>query len=177
MTAALMILRAYCMTTACLGSTSNGANGSSKPQLLWRTYRIHALGLMKNLIVHLVLVLALAGCVIDSTVRASAAQLSGTYYSGDGLGRIVTVLLRPDGTFISDWQSCLGMYGQASGTLQLQGDQIFFNPTHEQEMLSSYLRQATTIQYAGQLGFSRAQDVARDRIDEQLVFHKRASEQ
>ena len=84
----------------------------------------------------------------------------------------VTVLINSDGTFVSDWQGCLGVYGEAKGTWQLQGDQIRFDPASEQELLAGYLRQATTIRHQGQLGFARVQDVQHDRIDEQLVFFK-----
>jgi hypothetical protein len=121
-------------------------------------------------------VAALTGCATDATVRSSVAELPGTYYSGDGLGRNVTVVL-PDGTFVSDWQGCLGVYGEARGTWQLQGDQIRFDPAREQELLAGYLRQATTIRHQGQLGFARVQDVQHKRIDEQLVFLKEPSGQ
>lgn len=114
--------------------------------------------------------LALSGCATDATTRASVGELPGTYYSGDGLGRNVTVVLNPDGTFTSDWQGCLGVYGEADGTWQLQGDQILFTPANERESLAGYLRQATTIRHGGRLGFARAQDVGHDRIDRQLVF-------
>lgn len=49
----------------------------------------------------------LTGCVSDATIRAAPGQLPGTYYSGDGLGRMVTVTLQPDGTYFGDWQGCL----------------------------------------------------------------------
>ena len=51
------------------------------------------------------------------------------------------------------------------------------DPAKEQEMLVGYLRQATTIRHAGQLGFARVQDVEHDRIDEQLVFLREQSGQ
>jgi hypothetical protein len=114
----------------------------------------------------------LAGCATDVTIRTSASRLSGTYYSGDGLGRMVTVALNPDGTFYSDWQGCLGVYGEASGSWSLQGDQITFNPANEQQNLVGYLRKATTIQRDGRLGFARLQDVDHEKISEDLVFFK-----
>lgn len=138
--------------------------------------RVHAvLGVMTWLVVCCALLLVLAGCAADATVRVSAADLPGTYYSGDGMGRNVTVVLNGDGTFTSDWQGCLGAYGQARGTWLLEGDQVLFSPANEQEMLTGYLRQATTIRHAGQLGFARAEDVVDERVDEPLVFLKQSS--
>ena len=115
----------------------------------------------------------LTGCVSDATIRAAPGQLPGTYYSGDGLGRMVTVTLQPDGTYFGDWQGCLGVYGEANGTWKLQGDQIIFASTDEHDLLVGYLRRATTIQHHGRLGFARAQDVANDKISEDLVFFKK----
>lgn len=118
----------------------------------------------------------IVGCATDATVRTNISDLAGTYYSGDGLGRNVTVVLKPDGTFTSDWQGCLGVYGEAEGSWQLRGDQIVFSPANEQEIMAGYLRQATTIRHSGQLGFARVQDVEGDRINERLVFLREASD-
>ncbi|WP_312769680.1 hypothetical protein [Pseudoxanthomonas mexicana] len=114
----------------------------------------------------------LTGCATDATVRTHVSELSGTYYSGDGLGRLVYITLRPDGTFASDWQGCLGVYGEATGSWQLQGDQIIFNPAAERDALAGYLRRATTIRHDGRIGFARTQDVAHDKIRQDLVFFK-----
>jgi len=129
---------------------------------------------MRPLLAIWTLALTLVGCATDATVRATASDLPGTYYSGDGLGYNVTVVLRADGTFKSDWQGCLGLYGEARGTWELLGDQIRFHSAAENEALVGYLRQATTVRHAGKLGFARAQDVERDRIDEELVFLRQA---
>ena len=133
---------------------------------------------MKNITATAALVLSLlTGCASDATIRTAASHLPGTYYSGDGLGRMVTVILRPDGTFFSDWQGCLGVYGEADGTWKLQGDQITFASTSEHDLLVGYLRQATTIQRDGRLGFARAQDVDNEKIREDLVFFKQTGHQ
>ncbi|MFP7723645.1 hypothetical protein [Lysobacter sp. A3-1-A15] len=132
---------------------------------------------MRKTIVTVAFVLALAGCATDSIVHATPDELPGTYYSGDGLGRNITVVLRPDGSFSSNWQGCLGVYGQAEGSWRLQGDQLLFHSASEQEMLAGYLRSATTVRHGGKLGFARAQDVERDRINERLVFTRQASGQ
>ena len=128
---------------------------------------------MRKIVVTAVLGLVLlAGCASDATIRTTASRLPGTYYSGDGLGRMVTVALNSDGTFYSDWQGCLGVYGEASGTWTLQGDQITFKPADEHQILVGYLRQATTVHRDGRLGFARAQDVDQEKIREDLVFFK-----
>ncbi len=116
----------------------------------------------------------LTACATDATLRTTTSQLPGTYYRGDGLGRMVIVDLRPDGTFSSDWQGCLGVYGEVEGTWTLQDDQIVFASTSEHELLVGYLRQATTIQHDGRVGFARAQDVDNDKISEALVFFKQS---
>lgn len=128
---------------------------------------------MRNIIARAVIVLGLlSGCATDATVLTTADRLPGLYYSGDGLGRMVTVVLQPDGTFTSDWQGCLGVYGEADGTWTLQGDQIIFEPAGEHDLLVGYLRRATTIQHKGRLGFARAQDMSNEEISEELVFFK-----
>ena len=126
---------------------------------------------MRNIIALVALLLAsLTGCATDATVRSSAQELPGTYYSGDGLGRNVTVFLRPNSTYYSDWQGCLGVYGESEGTWALQGDQITFSPAKAKDILAGYLTNATTIRHNGRLGFVRTQDVEHDRVTEQLVF-------
>lgn len=112
----------------------------------------------------------LAGCGGDVTIRALPAQLPGSYYSGDGLGRNVTVVLAADGRFSSNWQGCLGLYGQAHGTWQLDGERLLFNPLDEDDALAGYLREATTVRHEGRFGFARDADVRGGRIDERLLF-------
>jgi hypothetical protein len=129
---------------------------------------------MKVLGVLLTIVLAsVSGCASDATVRTSAGALAGSYYSGDGLGRMVYVDLLPDGTFRSDWQGCLGVYGESTGTWQVQAEKILFTPSSEAGSLAGYLREATTIRHNGKLGFARDQDVEGERVHESLVFSRR----
>jgi hypothetical protein len=126
---------------------------------------------MRKIIVLAAIILAtLVGCATDATVHSSASELPGTYYSGDGLGRNVTVILSPDGTYSSDWQGCLGVYGESNGTWLVQGEHIVFTPLNEKDQLAGYLTRATTIQHAGRLGFARDQDLKHDRVSEQLIF-------
>ena len=133
---------------------------------------------MRQIVALVALVAAvLAGCATDATVRSSIRELPGTYYSGDGLGRNVRVLLNPDGTYYSDWQGCLGVYGESEGAWTLQGDQITFRPVTASDSLAGYLTSATTIRHNGRLGFVRPQDVQHDRVTERLVFLKEQTKQ
>jgi hypothetical protein len=117
-----------------------------------------------------ILLTTLAGCATDATIHSTTSELSGTYYSGDGLGRNVTIILSPDGTYSSDWQGCLGVYGESNGTWLVQAERIVFTPFNEKDELAGYLTRATTIQHAGRLGFARDQDLKHDRVNEQLIF-------
>ena len=117
----------------------------------------------------------LAACARDATVRVAVEDLQGTYYSGDGLGRMVHVSLQPDGTFVSVWEGCLGLYGRAEGVWRLEGERLTFEPASESEMLVSYLSAATTVRHEGRLGFVREQDVSDDKVVEDLVFFRARS--
>ena len=119
---------------------------------------------------HVLLLVGTAGCATDATARATSQDMAGRYYSGDGLGRLVYVTLKPDGEFVSDWQGCLGVYGKAVGTWRLEDDQVVFENQVASGDLAGYLSRATTIKHDGKLGFARSEDVVKDRIDEALVF-------
>lgn len=121
---------------------------------------------------HLLLLMGVAGCALDAAVRPALQDMPGRYYSGDGLGRLVYVTLEPNGTFTSDWQGCLGAYGQAGGTWRLEGDQLVFEHQAASGDLAGYLGRATTVRHDGKLGFARSEDVVKERIDEALVFLK-----
>ena len=118
---------------------------------------------------------SIGGCASDATVRSSMSVLAGSYYSGDGLGRMVYVDLLPDGTFRSDWQGCLGVYGESAGTWQVRAERIVFTTSTETGSLAGYLREATTTRHNGKLGFARDQDVQGDRIQEGLIFSRQPS--
>ncbi|UHQ23789.1 YgdI/YgdR family lipoprotein [Lysobacter sp. 5GHs7-4] len=127
---------------------------------------------MKGFVAAGLALILLGGCATDATIQTTSGQFAGEYYSGDGLGRAVTVVLRPDHTFESDWQGCLGVYGTARGTWQLQGDQLVFAPVEEDKDLVGFLRQATTIRHDGRLGFARSSDVKGEKVNARLVFLK-----
>ncbi|MCG6116960.1 MAG: hypothetical protein MEQ07_02035 [Aquimonas sp.] len=114
----------------------------------------------------------LGGCARDATVRASPEQLVGRYYSGDGLGYNVWVQLAADGSYSADWHGCLGVYGEASGQWQAEGDQVVFLPEQENELLVGHLRTVTTVQHDGRLGLVRPEDLRGKRIRESQVFLK-----
>jgi hypothetical protein len=117
-----------------------------------------------------VLLTGAVGCAMDATVRVPIQDMPGRYYSGDGLGRNVYVTLKPDGGFVSDWQGCLGVYGQAEETWRLEGDRVVFEHQAASGELAGYLRRATTVRHDGTVGFARSEDVVKDRVDEALVF-------
>lgn len=130
---------------------------------------------MKNFGVFALLALIVSGCAMDATVRSKASELPGTYYSGDHLGRNVTVVLEPDGTYSSEWDGCLGFYGKSIGVWQVRGESLEFSPLSAESDLAGYLTQATTIQHDGRLGFARSQDIKHDRVNERLLFLKQES--
>lgn len=121
---------------------------------------------------HLLVLMGMAGCVSDATVRPALQDLPGRYYSGDGLGRLVYVTLEPNGAFTGNWEGCLGVYGQAEGTWRLEGDQVVFEHQSASGDLAGYLSRATTVRHSGKLALARSEDVVKEHIDEALVFLK-----
>ena len=118
---------------------------------------------------------SLSGCAIDATIRAKPSEFSGSYYSGDGLGRMVFVTLNPDGTFRGDWHGCLGPYGEATGHWRIEAEKILFAVDTEAGMLAGYLREATTIRHRGEFGFVRDEDAQGQPVYESLIFLRRSS--
>lgn len=106
----------------------------------------------------------------DATTRTYPIALAGKYVSSDGLGRIVFVDLRQDGTFLSSWHGCLGVYGESDGQWRVDAEKIVFTPRTEEGSLTGFLREATTIRHEGAFAFARDEDVDAERIDERLVF-------
>lgn len=128
-----------------------------------------------GILLAMLLIASVGGCASDATVRSSMSALAGSYYSGDGLGRMVYVDLLPDGTFRSDWQGCLGVYGESTGIWQVQAERIVFTADSETGNLAGYLREATTTWHNGKFGFARDQDVRGERIQESLIFSRQSS--
>lgn len=149
---------------------------------------------MRLLLTQVLLILTLSGCATDVITRPGevepfrpwdsgvqitvvptqprAAKLPGAYSGGDGYERNVIVILKPSGMYRSVWEGCMGISGRAAGTWQLQGDQILFTPTMEEEKLKGYLRQVTMVRHGGRLGFVRSQDIRQDQTDESFLFSK-----
>lgn len=114
--------------------------------------------------------LVLSGCASDATARLSNSQVPGTYYSGDGLGRVVYVRLHADGTYSGEWSGCLGTDGRSAGTWTLEGERLRFHPKLDSGLMRGYLDQSTVVRHHGTIGFARAQDVHEERIDAQWLF-------
>ncbi len=114
--------------------------------------------------------LVLSGCASDATARLGSSQVPGTYYSGDGLGRVVYVRVNADGTYTGDWSGCLGTYGRSAGTWTLKGEHLRFHPKQDSGLMRGYLDQSTVLRHDGTIGFARRQDVHNERIDAQWLF-------
>lgn len=102
--------------------------------------------------------------------KAPTLSLVGTYAFGDGLGMNISVVLKPDGSFDSEWLGCMGSYGKASGSWQLHDSQIVFVSAYERGMLKNFFRIATAMSRSGQIGFVRAQR-KEDGFDEFFLKH------
>jgi hypothetical protein len=75
----------------------------------------------------LLLTLLLSGHALQSPAQA-AAQLSGSYYFGDGLGVNCSLELKKDDTFAFRWTGCLGVYDENRGKVTRDGDVIVLHP-------------------------------------------------
>lgn len=109
---------------------------------------------------------------LTADFKVPTVSLVGTYAFGDGLGMNISVVLKPDGRFDSEWLGCMGSYGKASGRWQLHGSQIQFVPAYERGMLKNFFRVATAMSRSGQIGFVRAQR-QQDGFDEFFLKHSR----
>jgi hypothetical protein len=49
---------------------------------------------------------------------------AGKYYSGDGLGVNVTLLIAPETGFVFQWEGCLGLYDRNYGTATMHDDHL-----------------------------------------------------
>lgn len=86
----------------------------------------------------------------------NAKAVAGTYYSGDGLGYNVTLTLNVDGTYSSDWQGCLGKYGDSSGAWKLSDKRIVLTPANETGTMRGHLRTLDVLKYKEEWIFVRA---------------------
>jgi hypothetical protein len=66
--------------------------------------------------------------LIEQEILSGAVpDWAGEYYSGDGLGKNVTLMLAPQGGFTYHWSGCLGIYDRNYGTVTATEDGIELN--------------------------------------------------
>jgi hypothetical protein len=93
---------------------------------------------------------ALAGDIEKGEPAAppNAKAVLRSYYSGDGLGYNVALMLKEDG--------CLGKYGDAAGTWKLSDKRIVLTPKKETDMMKDHLKTLDVLKYKGEWIFVRA---------------------
>ena len=125
---------------------------------------------MKRFYAALALAIALlpASDVSEATIRAEAG-LAGIYHNGGGLGANISLVLKSDGSYESEWLGCLGVYGKAAGTWRLEANQIIFMPAQERGMLKEFFREAKAFADSGQTGLMRKHD---GQFDTEELFLK-----
>ncbi len=97
---------------------------------------------MKNLRVITLLVVLFVGCHTarvqhrkgNATTPSRAEAFAGTYYRAFPLG-YVQLQLRPDDTYMAEWQGCLGKTGESHGKWNVEGSRITFSPSSETAVL------------------------------------------
>ena len=72
--------------------------------------------------------------------QASAAELAGRYYRGDGTGYNVTIVLDESGGYRATWIGCLGEYGTAKGSWSVSGSLVALSPDFESGMMKGHLQ-------------------------------------
>jgi hypothetical protein len=82
-------------------------------------------------------------------VPSSAKAVAGSYYRGDGLGYNISLILKEDGKYTTEWHGCLGKYGEASGKWSLNDKSITFTPSKEEGMMKGYLRSLDIMKFTG----------------------------
>jgi hypothetical protein len=69
---------------------------------------------------------------IDSVTNLT--KIAGSYSLGDGAGFILHLQLRPDGKFSEKWSGCMGIYGFASGTANIEQGKLILRLTEASGM-------------------------------------------
>jgi hypothetical protein len=64
-------------------------------------------------------------------VPVTDAELTGTYYFGDGLGVNCHLDLKADHTFMFRWTGCMGEYDRNEGKWEVKGDMVVLDPKDE----------------------------------------------
>ena len=57
--------------------------------------------------------------------------------------------LKEDGKYTSEWHGCLGKYGEASGTWSFKDKRITFTPAKEEELMKGYLWSLDVLKFKG----------------------------
>ena len=116
----------------------------------------------------------LTGCATAVTAQSTVAELSGVYLSSNSFTGFVEVALNADGTYVIVSQGHMRQSG--NGVWRMQGEQIAFNPLNKKDELAGHLTQATVVRHAGKLGFVRDENLKGERVLEEDVFLKLASQ-
>lgn len=77
--------------------------------------------------------------------------LSGEYYRGDGLGYNISLSLHPSGTYEAIWTGCLGTYGTARGSWNVEGNRLQLAPSEAEGMMKDHLNSLDVLDSAGEL--------------------------
>ncbi|UNP28859.1 hypothetical protein [Lysobacter gummosus] len=116
--------------------------------------------------------LALTACASFPNAPVAKQDVVGSYYSGNGLGKAVSLDLKADGSYAGSWDSCMGVFGSAHGRWRLVGDVVEFTSLGEDGEFTNYLSQARTLRHDGKVGFARREDLQGERVAWDNVFLK-----
>ena len=115
------------------------------------------------------------GCASSGSLRVSDIDAVGEYVQTDRFaGEVVVLKINADHTFVVWASKCWGGHGSAKGTWRSEGDKVVFTELEGRMDFVGYLKEAEWTNYEGKIGLARDQDVKEGRIDEKLVFFKRA---
>ena len=108
----------------------------------------------------IILLLSLAACSTTENHFGGNDLMFGSYYKGDGLGVNISIQLNPDGTYTSDWNGCLGSYGNSEGSWQANSEYLLFSPSEEDGMMAGELKRMKIVEYKGEKGFVPESELA-----------------
>ena len=81
-----------------------------------------------TLLAWILLVCCPAWAADDNQAPSSIAGLAGKYYSGDGLGFNMTLVIKPEGGFSYESRGCTGKYAEANGAATIANGVITLKP-------------------------------------------------
>ena len=97
--------------------------------------------------------LILAACSTTTNQVGGTDLALGSYYKGDGLGVNISIHLNPDGTYTSDWNGCLGNYGNSKGIWKVNSEYLLFSPSEEDGVMVGEMKRMIIVEYKGKKGF------------------------